>query len=113
MGFIPDGLRIASGRTPQGTTNWQVYTATGIFVDVDTSAGRLTKNPVYVTSIGGTSSHWATTGASSIYPIPPVTTTPTATGFRIYIRWVDNSPLTPAQANAFGWHINWIGYEQS
>ncbi len=65
-----------------------------------------------MTSIGGTSSHWATVGATSVYPIPS-STVPTATGFRIYIRWVDNSPLTPAQANGFGWHINWIGYEQS
>jgi hypothetical protein len=62
MGFVPDGMRIASGRTPQGSTNWQVYNAAGIFVDVDTTSGRFTKNPVYLTSIGGTTSHWATTG---------------------------------------------------
>lgn len=112
MGFVPDGLRIASGRTPQGSTNWQVYNANGIFLDVDTSAGRFTKNPVYVTSLGGTSSHWSTTGATSVYPIPPASSV-TATGFRVYVRWADGSALTPAQANSLGWHINWIGYEQA
>lgn len=105
MGIPPE-----AGRTPQGSTNWQVYSPTGIYVDVDTSAGKFTKPPVYITSIGGVSSHWATTGANSVYPIPPATS-PTATGFRVYVRWADGSPLTPAQANELGWHINWIGME--
>jgi hypothetical protein len=96
--------RIASGSTPTGTTAWQVYTTTGIFVDVNTTSGKFTNVPVYVTSIGGNSSHWSTTGATSIYSA-------TATGFRVYVRWVDSSPLTPAQANSLGWHINWIGME--
>jgi hypothetical protein len=96
--------RIASGRTTPGSTAWQVYVATGIVLDVDTSAAHLTGTPVYVTSIGGTSSQWSTTGATSIYQ-------PTATGFRVYVKWSDNSPLTPAQANAFQWHINWIAME--
>ncbi|MGB8190774.1 MAG: hypothetical protein WCF67_02590 [Chitinophagaceae bacterium] len=96
--------RIASGQTPQGRTAWQVYSANGIFLDVDTRSGKFSSAPVYLTSIGGTSSHWSTTGATSIY-------LPTATGFRIYVRWVDAASLTPATANAFGWHINWIGIE--
>ena len=95
---------IASGSTPSGTTNWQVYAANGIYLDVDTSAGGFRTTPVYVTSIGGNSSHWSTTGATSIYFA-------TATGFRVYVRWVDYSPLTPAQANSLGWYINWIGME--
>lgn len=96
--------RIASGRTTPGSTNWQVYSPTGIMVNVDTTSGKFSSVPVYITSIGGNSSHWATTGATSVY-------LPTTTGFRVYVKWSDNSPLTPAQANSFQWHINWIGME--
>jgi len=98
--------RIASGRTTPGSTNWQPFVGgtTGIYVDVDTSAANLTGSPVYVTSIGGTSNQWSTTGASSVY-------IGTATGFRIYIRYADGGPITPATANGFQWHINWIAME--
>lgn len=97
--------RIASGRTNPGATAWQQYPGgAGIFVDVNTTAAHLTGTPVYVTSIGGTSHHWATTGATSIYSA-------TATGFRVYVRYADGGPLTPAVANGFQWHINWIAME--
>ena len=96
--------RIASGRTLPGSTAWQVYTANGIYVDVDTSAAHLTGSPVYVTSIGGLERHWSTIGATSIYQSSPTT-------FRVYVRWVDNSPINPATAHAYGWHINWIAME--
>jgi hypothetical protein len=100
-------LKIGSGSTPTGNTAWQPYaggSANGVYVDVNTSAAGFTAVPLYLTSIGGNSSHWATTGATAIYSA-------TATGFRIYIRWADGSPLTPAQANSFLWHINWMGIE--
>jgi hypothetical protein len=99
--------RIASGRTPPGATAWQQYTGSpGIFVDVNTTAANLTGTPVYVTSIGGNSSHWATNGASSVYSA-------TATGFRVYVRFFDGRPLSPSDANQVGWqwHINWIAME--
>lgn len=98
--------RIASGRTKPGSTAWMPYVggANGIFVDVDTSSGKFQGATVYITSIGGNSSHWATTGATSIYQA-------TATGFRVYVRWDDGASLTPAQANGWQWHINWIGME--
>lgn len=96
--------RIASGQTTPGATGWQVYTATGIYLDVNTTSGKFSSTPVYLTSIGGISSHWATIGATSVYQ-------PTPTGFRVYVRWVDGATLTPAQANGFKWHINWIGME--
>jgi|SRR5216110_2373757 len=104
MGILRE---IASGRTTPGATAWQPYNPpsnTGVYVDVDTSAGGFRAPPVYVTSIGGNTSHWSTTGATSIY-------SPTATGFRVFVRWADGSALTPAQANSMGWHINWIGME--
>jgi hypothetical protein len=97
--------RIASGQTPQGSTAWQQYPGgNGIFVDVNTASGKFSSVPVYITSIGGASSHWATTGATSVYLA-------TATGFRIYVRWVDGAALSPATANGFNWNINWIGME--
>jgi hypothetical protein len=95
-------IRIGSGQTTPGSTNWIVYSPTGIYVDVNTSSAAFSTTPIYVTSIGGNSSHWATVGATSIYSATP-------TGFRVYVRWADNSPLTPAQANGFQWHIKWIG----
>lgn len=100
--------KTASGRTTPGATNWQADSATGIYVDVDTSAAGFTKTPVYVTSIGGDRHHWNTTGGCSVYD-------PTATGFRVYIRWdqvsATKEELTPAGANGDKWHINWIGSE--
>ncbi|HYR07974.1 MAG TPA: hypothetical protein VEQ60_09405 [Longimicrobium sp.] len=93
---------IASGQTPPGSTNWQPYGSSGIFVDVNTSAAKFPSTPVYVTSLGGNSGNWSTTGGSSVYQETP-------TGFRVYVRWVDGSALTPAQANSWQWHINWIG----
>jgi hypothetical protein len=97
--------RIASGRTQPGSTAWQQYpNGAGVFVDINTTAARLTGTPVYVTSIGGNSHHWATTGATSVYLA-------TATGFRVFVRWSDGNPLTPDTANGFQWHINWIAME--
>jgi hypothetical protein len=98
---------IASGRTPPGNTNWQLYrdTTPGIFVDVNTSAAGFSNTPVYVTSLGGNIGHWATTGGSSVYQETPA-------GFRVYVRWSNSNSITPAQANSWQWHINWIGIQQ-
>jgi hypothetical protein len=93
-----------SGSTTPGSTNWQPYPGNTIYLDVDTSAGKFTTTPKYFTSLGGDSSHWATTGVTSIY-------TPSPTGFRVYVRWSDGSVLTPAQANSLQWHVSWLGVE--
>jgi hypothetical protein len=99
-------IKIASGSTTPGSTNWQPYGSnTGVYLDVDTSSGKFTTTPRYFATLGGNSSHWATTGATSIY-------SPKPTGFRVYVRWSDGSALTPAQANSLQWHINWIGVEE-
>jgi hypothetical protein len=93
---------IARGSTPVGNTAWQQYPdGEGVFVDVDTSSSGFTTTPIYITSLGGDTQHWGTTGATSIY-------TPTPTGFRVYVRWWGGGPLTPALANQNRWHINWI-----
>ena len=103
MSFVTEGKRIASGRTEPGNTAWKKY-GTGIVVIVDTSSGRFSGTPVYITSIGGKTKHWTTTGASSIYKA-------TSTSFKIYIRKVNNAEITLDQANQYEWHINWIGME--
>jgi hypothetical protein len=100
-------VQVASGSTPVGNTAWQLYggSEAGIFVDVDTSLAGFKTTPIYITSLGGMSGHWRTTGATSIY-------LPTPTGFRVYIRLSDGESLTPALANQLGWHINWIAVPQ-
>ena len=97
--------RIASGQTKPGSTAWQQYpNGAGVFVDVNTSTGKFSAIPAYITSIGGRTHHWATTGATSVYLA-------TATGFRIYVKWSDGAALTPQTANSYEWHINWVGME--
>ncbi len=98
-------LKIHSGSTAPGSTNWQPYGGnTGVFLDIDTSAAGFRTTPRYITALNGSSSHWATTGATSIYNATP-------TGFRVYVRWSDGSSLTPAQANSLRWHLHWLAVE--
>ncbi|GMT98398.1 hypothetical protein KH5H1_25170 [Corallococcus caeni] len=96
----PNNLRqptLCTGQTQQNATAWQQYTHEGIYVDVNTASCAFSETPLYFTSIGGLSTHWVSSGATSIY-------TPTPTGFRIYVYLPG---ITPGQANAYGWHINW------
>lgn len=98
--------KIASGKTKPGATNWQAD-GNAIHVDVDTSAAGFSRTPIYVTSIGGDGSHYGTTGASAVYNA-------TEKGFRVYIRWDGDyrtTAITPAEANGYKWHINWIAIE--
>lgn len=104
-----DNTKIASGSTTPGATNWQEYNnGEGIYVEIDTSAAGFTSKPVYVTSIGGNTGHWDTTGGSSVYLA-------SEKGFLVYIKWDKNSvsgnPLTPEIANNNQWHINWMAFE--
>jgi len=94
---------IAAGRTRQGL-DWQQYGTAGVLIDVNTAGYHFTTTPVYVTALHGASSHWATTGGSSVY-------SPTPTGFRVYVRWSDGHPLTVSDAQSLGWHIQWIATE--
>ena len=29
----------------------------------------------------------------------------------VYVRWANGSSITPAQANGWQWHVNWVGVE--
>jgi hypothetical protein len=99
--------RMFAGQTKPGATAWQQYSGfDGVFVDVDTTGGNFSNTPIYLASIGGRQSHWATTGGSSIY-------FPTARGFRVYLQWADGGLMTPNDIAGFGWHVNWIGIEMT
>jgi hypothetical protein len=101
-------IRIGSGRS--ATCQWTQYSADGITMQVNTSAAGFTGTPVYVTSIGGSSSHWSLSGTSAVYPPD---NGDLRTGFRIYLRWAvpAGAALTPATACANGWFVQWIGSE--
>ena len=91
-----------SGATPKGATNWKAYGSNAIYVDVDTTAAGFTAAPRYFTSLGGTSNHYYAQGFTAIY-------SPTATGFRIYLRNWNGAALTPEYANSKGWYVQWLG----
>ena len=101
----PGPLRVCNGNTTKGNTAWVQYSnSNGIYVDVNTSKCGFTSTPTYISSLGGDSSHWYTTGGSSIY-------SPSANSFRIYIYFLEGA-ITPERANAsFKWHINWVAVE--
>lgn len=95
--------RIASGSTTPGQ-GWVSYFGVGLYIDVDTSSAHFTGTPIYTSSVGGVGGQWALTGTSAIY-------SPTATGFRIYIRWSDGRAMSVADAQTYGWHVNWVGVD--
>ncbi|MEZ0074925.1 hypothetical protein [Planotetraspora sp. GP83] len=96
--------RMASGKTRPGQ-GWRVYAPNSICIDVDTTAGQFTGNPIYLTSIGGAGGmQYDLVGTSAVYDI-------TANKFSVYLKWRDDRDLTPAMAQQFGWYINWIGYD--
>ncbi len=64
---------------------------TGIYVDVDISVLKLKNTPLVFTTITGTTSHWETTGATSVYNM-------TKDGFRVYLRYSNGSALTVKMA---------------
>ena len=101
-------IKIASGKTQAGYTNWQQYGTDGIFVDIDTSAAGFSKTPNYVASLHGLGFLWETTGGSEIYNAQK-------DRFRVFVRFVTDQPApTPGQANSvdYSWHIVWIGVEE-
>ncbi len=96
-------LKVGTGSTTPGT-GWQIYTTDGIYIDVNTSSANFSSTPVYVASLRSNmiSSQWKVDGVDGIYNATP-------TGFRIYIRWWNGTPMTPAMANQNGWSVDWIG----
>lgn len=96
--------RICTGSTPIGSTNWQVYSANGVMVSVDTSACNFTTRPTYVSSLVGENRHASTVGGSSPY----ATDATGKTKFDVYV--FQNANVTPAEANTDKWHIEWVAF---
>ncbi|MGQ9863017.1 MAG: hypothetical protein ACUVRD_00825 [Bacteroidia bacterium] len=110
----PNGVpKIGVGRTQPGV-GWQQYTPgfpqNALYIDVDISACGFTQSPYIFTSLGGTSYHWITTGATSIYDVTP-------TSFRIYLNGykyatsgnaMHVNPLRTMDAANYRYPINWI-----
>ncbi len=97
-------VRIVTGQTPVGATDWKRYKETryGAYVEVDTSSAGFTATPLYLTSLGGTGGHWFVAGPSAVY-------SPSADGFKVYLRWLErgySQDLVPYAQKA-KWHINW------
>ncbi|REE96661.1 hypothetical protein [Thermomonospora umbrina] len=95
-------MRVGAGRTPAGQ-GWVNY-GRGIYLDVDTSSANFAGTPIYTCSVGGNGTQWGLVGTGAVY-------TPTATGFRVYVQWRDNTDLAPAHAQQYGFHVNWIGVD--
>ncbi|MBN1605427.1 MAG: trypsin-like serine protease [Polyangiaceae bacterium] len=83
----------------QGGTGWRQYGSNGLYMDVPThcDASSSSAGPIVLTSLGGSANHWKTTGVTSIY-------SPTVDGFRVYVNYPG---VTVADANSWGWTVNW------
>ena len=113
----PSG-KIAHGHTVPGE-GWQPYGTTaeenamGVYIDVDTSEAKFKSVPTYITSLGGDTTHWVVTGATSIYPRldkegKPL---PLETGFRIYLHFPpDPDKVFPEGPAKWKWYVNWVAY---
>lgn len=96
-----NALKVYCGKTPPGSSAWAIYNASGIVINIDLSKCGFKSTPICIANLHGTSSHWATTGGSSPYNI-------SNKGFSIYVRYSSDGALTPATANKYRWHIQWI-----
>jgi predicted Holliday junction resolvase-like endonuclease len=103
--------KICQGRTSY--TQWKPYNGGrhGITVHVNTSHCQFRAVPVYFTSLGGTTSHWTTTGMTSIYA-------ESKTGFDIYLWTTETGKPEPndqtlAMMAVRQWELNWIGVEKN
>ncbi|MER5619278.1 hypothetical protein [Streptomyces sp. NPDC002215] len=103
-------LRVGSGKTTPGG-GWQTYSTEGVYIDIDTTSAKFSGDPVYHASIYSTggSQLW-THGAHAIYQV-------SATGFRLYLRWVDDAKrngkqLTPETCQQYGFYVAWSGVDE-
>jgi len=93
------GNRVCSGVSP--AEDWAVYSTNWLQMDIDTTACGFTGVPSYFTTLNGTSSHWVTTGITSIY-------NPTETTFRVYLRSTTETSISQATAVTRGYTVNWM-----
>lgn len=86
---------LCTGRTSPGA--FKQYEDGGVSVSIDLTHCGFDKAPVVLTSLGGVEGHAATRGATSLYGVSP-------DRFTVFLQ---KPGITTAQAEAWGWHINW------
>lgn len=86
---------LCTGRT--SPESFEQYEDGGVKVRVDLSHCGFDQAPVLLTSLGGIEGHAATRGATSVYGV-------SRDHFTVFIQ---KPGITTAQAEAWGWHINW------
>jgi len=91
-------VKVCAGTTGRGKSGWRNYSSNGVYMDVNIGRCGYVSTPTITTTIEGTSSHWVTTGTSSIYQA-------TNTKFRIYL---SKSNLRVGHAVGWKWNVEWI-----
>jgi hypothetical protein len=91
------------GGTSPGSL-WQMDTVDTMRITVDTSGCAFNKTPLYFTTIGGTSSHFALASYGAIY-------SPTLSSFIVYTSPLVGSNVTDMLNYALlcTWNIHWYG----
>jgi hypothetical protein len=86
--------------------NWEQYGQGQMRIQVDTAIAGFALTPVYVVSLGGDAMHTGYAPATT-YGVYRATNSE----FYVYLSTGDPSLATPANARAWGWHINWVAVE--
>lgn len=60
-----------TGSTDPENTIWREYSKDAIMVEVNTANYNFKSTPIFLTSLGGNSAHYVTTGITSIYGANP------------------------------------------
>ncbi|CAF0863365.1 unnamed protein product [Rotaria sordida] len=85
-------------------THWQLYSTTGITMNIDTKNCSFNSTPYYFTSLTGSNYHWLLAGYTAIY-------FSTNISFTIYAyplaTMTNAAMLTTSQTSK--WNINWFG----
>ena len=92
-----------SGSTTSGSTNWQVNNRQFHLRGCEHCSSRIYSDTALF--------HIARRHECTLYDAQGVNAiyTPTATGFRIYLRNWNGATLDTAQANSKNWHVQWMG----
>jgi len=93
-------MKVCAGSTGRSTTDWINYATYGLYYDVDISDCGFKTVPTVTTAVEGTSTHWRSTGTSSIYNTSP-------SAFRMYLENSSHNPQN-GKAENYKWNIEWI-----
>lgn len=85
-------------------TLWQLYSNTGMTMNISTSSCNFISTPFYFTSLAGVTQHWDLGGYSAIYGA-------TKNSFTIYTYSLTgtNSTVSLNRTQTYQWNINWFG----